>query len=209
MRRLTPMTLPSWSLPFVVTALILPGAAAFAAVGPQLGLAVGALTVAALLWFAASAGYDTEIEVAERPDDRFRLLVIAFAPVDGAAAIAEIERWLAAGSGLSTRHGPPQVLVVVPAAQSRLDRWASDVDRARRESAGALAVSMAALARSEIDALGRIGDADPVQAATDELRLFAADEVAFASTGDDHAAALEELRRRLDRPVRVLDLAPG
>lgn len=207
MRRLTPLTLPSWSLPFVVLGLILPSAAAFAAVGPQLGLAVGALTVAALIYVAGATRYDVAIDVVSSTDDRFRLLVLTTRSLDDPSALAEIERRLAAGRALPRLGGTPEVLVLVPATQSPLDRWASDIREARRRAGGVLAVSMAALARSDIDAIGRIGDGDPEQAVEDELALFAANEVAFADPAGDHAGSIEEIRRRLDRPVRVLELS--
>ena len=77
MRRLVPLVLRARSLPVVVLALVAPSVAAFTVVGPQLGLAVGAISVGALLVIAARARYDEAIEVAPSPDDRYRLLVVA------------------------------------------------------------------------------------------------------------------------------------
>ncbi len=207
MRRLVPLTLPSWSLPLVVFALIAPSVAAFALTGPQLGLAVGALTAATVVFLAGAARYDVAIEVAASSDDRFRILVITERALDDPAALEEIGRRLEAGRALPGLGGEAEVLVLVPATQSRLARWASDLKEARERAAGVLAVSMAALARAGIEAAGRIGDGDPEQAAEDELAVFAANEVAVVDVEGEHSAALEEIRRRLDRPVRRLELS--
>ncbi len=200
MERLLPLVLRSWALPFVVLALIAPAVAAFAFVGPQLGLAVGALTVAAVLALAARARYDEEIEVAASPDDRYRLLVVATQPLGDPALVDEIVA-VAARGGAGATGTPAEVRVVVPARSSRLDRWASDLDAARDAAQRALAVSLGALAAAGFEVSGRVGDGDPVQAVEDELRGFAAREVALVrepAIGED---AVGEIRRRLDRPV--------
>ena len=129
--------------------------------------------------------------------------MITFGPLDDAAAIAEIERRVADGQRAAdppraARGARPRAGDAVAARPLGIGcrQGAPRVRRrARRLDGGAGAAP-------EIDALGRIGDGDPVQAATDELRMFAADEVAFAASRDTHQDALEELRRRLDRPVR-------
>ncbi len=51
---------------------------------------------------------------------------------------------------------------------------------------------------------GQVGDADPVQAVEDALRTFPAQEVVFV-TGPGHQQDVDEVRRRLDRPVRILE----
>jgi hypothetical protein len=47
-----------------------------------------------------------------------------------------------------------------------------------------------------------VGDTDPVQAVEDVLRTFPAQEVVFI-TDRERPGGVEEVRRRLDRPVRV------
>jgi hypothetical protein len=71
-----------------------------------------------------------------------------------------------------------------------------------------LAVSLGSLAAAGLDAQGQVGDTDPVQAVEDALHTFPAQELVFV-TGRDHYAEVQEVRRRLDRPVRVLDAADG
>ena len=62
MGRLVPLVLRSWALPLIVLALIAPAVAAFALTGPQLGLAVGALTVGVVIVLASRAQFDEAIE---------------------------------------------------------------------------------------------------------------------------------------------------
>jgi hypothetical protein len=207
--RLVPLVLRSWSLPLVVLALVAPSAAAFYLVGPQLGLAVGALTAGAVIVLAARARYDEEIEVAGSPDDRYRLLVLAPVPLEEPALAERIAAIAAEGeAALSRRGGPAELRVVVPARSSRLDRWASDLEPARASARRALAVSLGALAVAGLDASGRVGDDDPVQAVEDELRGFAAREVIVVEGPGVDAEAVNDLRRRLDRPVRRVG-SPG
>ena len=206
MRRLLPMVLRARSLPLLVFALVVPSVAAFTLVGPQLGLAAGALSVGVLLVFAARARYDEAIEVAASPDARYRLLVVAARPLDQpelagriASVAAEGERALAAGSTAAA-----ELLVLVPARASRLDRWASDVGPARDEAQRSLALSLATLAAAGLDARGSVGDADAVQAIEDQLHTFAAREVVLVDGPGVGSREVEEVRRRLDRPVTRL-----
>jgi hypothetical protein len=205
-RRLVPFVLRSWTLPFVVLALVAPSVAAFALVGPQLGLAFGALSVAALVILAARVRYDEPIGVAAAPDSRYRLLVVATRALEHPRTLAEIARVVAEGERAfrDRRDGNPQVLVLAPARSSALARWASDVGPARSSARDALAVSLAALAAAGLDGVGRVGDGDLVQAVEDELQSFAADEVAILPGPGASRAEIEEVRRRLDRPVRAL-----
>ena len=209
MQRLVPYVLRSWTLPFVVLVLVAPSVAAFAIVGPQLGLAVGALSAAAVVVVAARIRYDEPISVAAPTDSRFRLLVLAPCPLEHPATLAEIARIATEGARVrrAERDGEPEVLVLAPARSSTLARWASDVGVARSSAGDTLAVSLAALAAAGLDGVGRIGDGDAVQAVEDELHSFAADEVAILPGPGVGPAEIEEVRRRLDRPVRVLEAA--
>jgi hypothetical protein len=202
MRRLMPLVLRPWALPLIVLALIVPSVAAFSIAGPQLGLAVGALTVAAVILTAARARYEEEIEVAPQTDARYRLLVVAPDAVEDPGTVERIAAVIEEGRRHSS--GEPQLRVLAPARMSTLDRWASDVRSARSQAQRALALSIASLAAAGFEATGRVGDADPVQAIEDELRTFPAREVVLAGGSSFEPDEVEELRRRLDRPVRQL-----
>jgi len=196
-----------WALPLVVAALILPAIAGFAIAGPPLGLAAGALTVAAVIVFAARARYDEPIEVAPAEDARYRVLVVTSQPIEEPALIERIAELAGEGQRLVEPHAEAEVLVLAPALASRLDRWASDVRRARRTARRVLAISLGTLAAAGLDAAGRVGDADPVQAVEDELHTFAAREVVLVDGDGIGPQEVVEVRRRLDRPVRELSAA--
>lgn len=209
MRRLFPIVLRPWTLPLIVLALVLPSIAGFALVGPQLGLAVGALTAAVVIVLAARARYDEPIEVAARPDRRFRLLVVTGEPISEPGKVSEIAQIAAAGDrALASGAEEPEVLVLAPAAQSLLDRWASDLGKARSRAQDVLAVSLGALTAAGLDVRGRVGDGDAVQAIEDELRTFPAQEVVLVHGRDLGEREVGEVRRRLDRPVRDLPEGP-
>jgi hypothetical protein len=208
MERLVPLVLRSWSLPFVVLALVAPSVAAFSLAGPALGLAVGALTATAVIALAARARFDEEIEVATPPDRRYRLLVVAPEPLDDPALVERIVAIASEGEGAAGRE-PAELRVLVPARSRRLDRWASDLEPARDQAQRTVAVSLGSLAAAGLDAAGSVGDGDPVQAVEDELRAFPAREVLLVDGPGLGSGEVEEVRRRLDRPVRELDRPEG
>lgn len=205
MRRLVPIVLRPWTLPLIVLALVVPSVAGFALVGPQLGLAVGALTATVLIVLAARARYDEPIEVARRPDRRFRLLVVTAIPISDGDDVERIARIAAEGNrAVASEAAEPEVLVVAPALQGTLDRWASDVAKARSHAQGVVAVSMGTLTAAGLEVRGGVGDGDVVQAIEDELRTFPAQEVVLVRGSELGDREVTEVRRRLDRPVHDL-----
>ena len=192
-------------LPLLVAVLIVPAAAGFALAGPPLGLAIGAITVAALLLGAASIRYDEPIDVAASTDRRYRMLIVATEPVDEPDLLEQIATIAAQGQELIDPRARSEFLVLAPAVQSRLDRWASDVRAARRAARQVLAVSLGAFAAAGLDAAGKVGDGNPVQAVEDELHAFPAREVIVLDGPGLGPTEVAEVRRRLDRPVRELD----
>lgn len=206
MKKLEPIQLKPWTLPVIILALAVPIAAAFTLAGPGAGLAVGALVATAIIVLAARARFDEPIEVASSPGGRYMLLVVAISSLEDpgvAGAIAEI----ASAGAKATGAGAAQalgVLVLAPAISARVAHWTSDLREARFDAQRRLAVSLASLATAGIDARGQVGDSDPVQAVEDTLRTFAAQEVVFVTPSDDRGE-IEEVRRRLDRRVRVLN----
>jgi hypothetical protein len=161
-----------------------------------------------ILILAARARFDEPIEVAAAPGDRFTMLVVVTAPLEDpqlAGAIAEI-----AGAGAksttpdATRE--PEILVLAPALNTAVSHWLSDLRQARFEAQRRLTLSLATLAPRDVDAHGQVGDSNTVQAIEDTLRTFPAREVVFV-TDSRRSADVEQVRRRLDRPVRVLESA--
>ncbi len=203
MKRLVPLVIRPWMLPLIVAALVVPIIAGFAFGGPPLGLALGAIAVAVLLLVAAAARYDEPIETLPAPDRRYRVLVVAEQPVE-TPMVERIAAIADEGRVALDREQAPQVLVVAPARSSLLDRWASDLGEAREAAAKVLAISLASLAAAGLDASGRVGDPDPVQAISDELLSYPAREVVLVAGPGLGGAEAEEVGRRLDRPVRLL-----
>jgi hypothetical protein len=204
-RNLFPVVLRPWTLPLIVIGLVAPAMAGFALVGPQLGLALGALTATAVIVLAARASYDEPIEVASRPDARFRMLVVSPEPISRPDEVEQISSIATEGNhALGSDATEPELLLVAPAMQTRLDRWASDVGDARGRAQDALAVSLGTLTAAGLDVRGRVGDGDAVQAIEDELRTFPAQEVVLVGGPQLGSREGTEIRRRLDRPVRIV-----
>ena len=112
-----------------------------------------------------------------------RILVIANETVAGRTLLDEI-RTRSAG----VRE---EVLVVTPALNSPLRHWASDEDRARAEAQQRLSASLTRLREAGIDAKGEVGDAEPLQAMEDALRLFGADEIIISTHPEGRSHWLE------------------
>lgn len=98
-----------------------------------------------------------------------------------------------------------RVLVVAPAVNSRLRRWVSDEDGARRAAADRLAEYLEALEQVGVHASGRIGDADAVQAIADTLPTFRADAIVIAARDERTRRRARDVatraRRRFGLPV--------
>lgn len=205
MRKLEPIRLKPWTLPLIIVAVAVPIVAAFMFGGPGAGLAAGALAVFVILVIAARARFDEPIEVGVSPGNRYMLLVVAIGVVGDpglAGAIAGIASEGAKATGTGA-VADAEVLVMAPALNTAVAHWLSDLRKARLDAQRRLAISLASLAAAHLDARGEVGDSDPVQAVEDTLRSFPAQEVVFV-TPSGHQGEVEEVRRRLDRPVRVL-----
>jgi hypothetical protein len=203
MRSREPLVIRPWLLPLLVLVLIAPPVGGFALGGPPLGIAIGALEASAVVVFAARARFDEPIEVAGEADG-YALLVLALDAVEEpsqAQRIAEIARAGALAADPSV-DAEPVVLVLSPATNQPLAEWLSDLEEARFDAQRRLTLSVGTLAAAGIDARGRVGDANPVQAVEDELRSYPASEVVLVAGPDAPEDAIAELTRRLPLPVR-------
>lgn len=201
MRKLTQVEFAPWTLPLIVAAVVVPIVGAVLLGGPAAGFVAGAAVAATIVVLAARARFDEPIEVAARTDDRYHVLVVVTVPAAEPPAVDAIAAAAARGSADGDGSERPEVLVLSPALNPRLSHWMSDLRGARLAAQERLAVSLAALAAARIEAHGRVGDTDPVQAVEDTLASYPAQEVVFVSGADDDAAEVGELRRRLDRPL--------
>jgi hypothetical protein len=184
-----------WKLPLIVAGLVVPIVAGFAVGGAGVGMAVGALGAVALIVIAARQRPLGPIGSAAATDTRRHLLLVATCAVEEPGTVAEISRAADLGAGADV-----DVLVLAPARIGFLDRWASDVEPARRAAQENLVATVAALAKAGVEAEARVGDEDVVQAVEDQLQTFPATEVVLVSgsgeTDDEEAGA--ELGKRLE-----------
>jgi hypothetical protein len=194
-----------WKLPFIVAAIAVPIAVAFLSGGPAAGVAMGALVAVAIVVVAVRQRPRDAIEPADRGPGERRVLIVAGDPLEDSRAIQEISAALEGGSRA-------RVMVLAPARIGFLDRWASDVEGARRDAQRRLVISVASLAAAGIEAEARVGDEDVVQAVEDQLGSFPASEVILVSAGGEEnkaaAAAANELRARLRVDFRWVTTGP-
>jgi hypothetical protein len=108
-------------------------------------------------------------------DPRPRRILVIANETCASAGVAEEVRYRA-------REGA-EVVVVAPAlSSSRLAHWlSSDLEEAQARAEARLAGSLATLQAAGVPATGHLGDADPLQALDDALRLHSPDEVIIST----------------------------
>jgi hypothetical protein len=74
-----------------------------------------------------------------------------------------------------------EVLVVAPALNTGVRHWLSDEDGAREAAQSRLSRCLASLRAAGVRAWGWVGDADPMLAIDDALRLHGIDEILIAT----------------------------
>jgi hypothetical protein len=179
------------------------------AIGKWAGIVVFlGLTIAGLVYVVrAHSGEPRQQTVTARRggENERRILVIANETVGGERLREEIR---------SRSEGfDEHVFVVCPALNSPLRHWASDEDAARVQAQERLNTSLSRLRQAGVDAKGEIGDAEPLQAMEDALRLFGADEIIISTHPEGRSHWLEKgivdaARERFAVPIThvVVDL---
>jgi len=131
-----------------------------------------------------------------------RLLAITTDVLNGADAVEE----------LRGENGDLELRVVVPAVEATSFRHTlGDIDEPREEAEKRLAGILASLRRHDVEAVGEVGDPDPVQAAQDALLKAPADEVLiFEHEGGDarwfEEGLFERAKASLEPPLRLIVL---
>ncbi len=116
-------------------------------------------------------------------DKSFRIVVVA----DESCTTPEL-------SDLVVRHAagrPTEAYVIAPALGSRLARWTGD-ETPHEQAQVHLDATVKALSDAGVSASGRVGSADPLQAADDALREFPAHEIVFATHAGNETNWLED-----------------
>ncbi len=200
------MVVAPWKLPLIVSAIAVPVAAAFLLGGPGPGAAMGAVVAVAIVYIAVRLRPRGALGRTGDPSGPTRLLLVAAFPVEDPATIARIAALAAPRSTAAAT-----VLVLAPARIGFLDRWASDVEGARREAQRSLVITVASLAKAGVEAEARVGDEDLVQAVEDQLQGFDATDVLLISEDPERdpgaAVAATELEERLRPRFRWLALS--
>jgi hypothetical protein len=178
------------------------------AIGPWAGTIVFlALTAAGVVYVVRARRAEPPRTITARRGaaNVHRILVIANETVGGARLQEEVHR--------RSEGKKEEVLVICPALNSPLKHWASDEDGARADAQDRLNASLARLRQQGIDAKGEIGDAEPLQAMEDALRLFGADEIIISTHPEGRSHWLEKgivqgARERFAVPIThvVVDL---
>jgi hypothetical protein len=130
------------------------------------------------------------------PSDAYKVLVVADESLRAGPFREEV--------GPHAGGRPVEAFVVAPELRSRLAHWTGD-DSQRDAAETRLEETLSHFEAAGIPARGEIGTDDPIQAADDALRTFAADEVVFV-TGSAEENWLEQdvlglARERYDIPV--------
>jgi hypothetical protein len=106
--------------------------------------------------------------------------------------------------------GDAEVLVIAPAStHSPLRFWVSDVDEAIAHAEQVQAETVERLAEAGVDAVGEVGDSEPLQAIEDALATFAADRIVIVEHEFDAQDYREDsglaarARERFGLPVDV------
>jgi deazaflavin-dependent oxidoreductase (nitroreductase family) len=102
---------------------------------------------------------------------------------------------------------PTDALVVAPTHGSAATRWYVDEDAAREDATDRLRACVARLRAEGIRAEGRLGDPDPVQAITDALHVFAADEIQIITAPQRHSTwlhqnVIDRARHSFEQPIK-------
>jgi GABA permease len=167
-----------------------------------LGVVVFVVLTVGVLWWFLMRRTDAEAPVRQAPaphaPEHYRVLVVANETVGGAQLLETIRERIA---GRDAR-----VLVVCPALNSPLRRWASDEDDARNKAQERLDASLKSMQGAGIQAAGEIGDGDPIQAIEDALRTFRPDELIVSThpPGKSHwleRGVVDKARERFALPV--------
>jgi hypothetical protein len=192
-----------WKLPLIVAAIVVPIAFAFYLGGPGIGVAVGAFVAVGIVYVAVRLRPQGGIGPSLSSADHQRVLVVLADRLEEPEAVEQVSSLIGnAGNG-------SKVMVLAPARIGFLDRWASDVEAARRDAQQRLVVSVAALAAAGVQAEARVGDEDLVQAVEDQLGSFPAADVILVSASTSNAPAARELRARLRTGFHLVLTGPA
>ncbi len=132
-----------------------------------------------------------------------RLLVISNATCTGAELFREIRE--------RAEEADTEVLIVAPALTSRLHYWLLDLTEGIADAQARLAISLEHCGAAGITARGALGDANPLQAIDDAVRVFHPDEIIIATHPPGRSNWLErdvvtKARQRFAIPITHVEV---
>jgi hypothetical protein len=164
-------------------------------------VAIGALVV----WAMRRGSLGDAPHVTPVDDGRYRVLVVAN------------EQWVTPrfAEELRAHAGsrPLSIFVMTPALESRMGRLAGD-QKGFYDAAERLNDIIERMKRADIEAQGEVGPNDPLQAADDGLRQFAANEIVFVTHPERQeswleSGVIETAKSRYFQPVTHITVARG
>jgi hypothetical protein len=159
--------------------------------------------IAALIVWATRRGSPGEApSVTPVRDGRYRVLVVADERCSRPSFAEELQ--------VHAGERPLSVFVMAPALESRVGRLTGD-QKGYEDATRRLDEIVGGLERASVEARGEVGPNDPLQAADDGLRQFAADEIVFVTHPEGQANWLETgvvatARSRYFQPVKHIEV---
>lgn len=180
--------------------------AGFALGGPGAGISMLGLSLVVLVVLAILAVPADPIGRSPHPESARRILVVATTPIEDPTAIERVADEVDLG-GLREEA---EIRVLTLARNTFLERWATDLKRARERAARDLVISVASLELAGLPAGAGIGDEDLTLAIEDELARFDATEVYLVSLpGSPPPELLSDLHQRIQPPLRLITVHPN
>ncbi len=198
----------SWHPPLILLAVLGAAVAGFVLGGPGLGITTAGLCLVGLVVVALLNSPIESIGRMPHPESARRILIVSTVPIEDAGTVAR----LADEVDLGGAAVEAEIRILTPARPGFLDRWATDLRKARERAQRDLVISVATLALSGVAADAHVGDEDVGQAIEDELSEFDATEVYLvtAETGPEADQAVLRLADRVVPPLRPIHVSsPG
>ncbi len=132
-------------------------------------------------------------------ESRNRVVVVVVEPCTSPELCASVRS--------NAGRSPTDALVIAPTHGSAATQWCVDENAARADATHRLRACVACLRGDGIRAGGRLGDPDPVQAVTDALQVFAADEIQIITAPQRpstwlHQNVIDRARRSFEQPIK-------
>lgn len=193
----------SWQPPALILAVVALAAAGFALGGPGTGISILGLSLVGLVVALILRSPPNPIGRTPHPESARRILIVAITPIEHPKAIEEVARQVDLG-GLREEA---EIRVLALARSTFLERWATDLSRARERAQRDLVITVASLELAGLTAGAGVGDEDLAKAVEDELATFDATEIYLvAGAGDLEEKPLSRLGMRVQPPVRMITL---